>query len=106
MAKAKWTLPGRKDLKEIGRYVGSKEHRPSIASEILREIKAKCDEYSQAFARGSVLGSDASSLGERCRVFSYKRWVIVFEPVDNGIEVLRVLDGSRDYPRLFEGSRT
>jgi toxin ParE1/3/4 len=101
MAKAKWTLPAREDLKEIGLYIGRKEHRPSIAANILREINAKCDGYSQAFASGSVIGSDASSLGEGCRILSHKRWVIVFETVDNGIEVLRVLDGSRDYPRLF-----
>jgi len=76
----------------MGLYIGRKERRPSIAAKILREIKAKCDEYSQAFTRGSVMGSDASSLGEGCRIFYYKRWIIVFEPVDNGIEVLRVLD--------------
>lgn len=40
MAKAKWTLPAREDLKEIGLYIGRKEHRPSIAANILREIKA------------------------------------------------------------------
>ena len=101
MAKAKWTSPARDDLKEIGRYIGRHEQRPSVAAKILREIAAKCDEYAKVFAAGSVIGSDATELGEGCRVFSHKRWVIVFEPIDGGIEVLRVLDGSRDYPRLF-----
>jgi plasmid stabilization system protein ParE len=103
MAKAKWTRPAREDLKEIGRYIGRTKQRPAAAAKNLREIKVKCDEYSQAFAGGSVLGSDASELGEGCRIFSYKRWGVVFEPVDGGIEVLRIFDGSRDYPRLFEG---
>jgi len=101
MAKTKWTRPAREDLKEIGRYIGRTQQRPTIATKILREIKAKCDEYSQAVARGSVLGSDAEELGAACRILSFKRWVIVFEPTECGIEVLRILDGSRDYPRLF-----
>ena len=102
MAKAKWTIPARNDLKAIGHYIGRHERRPSVAAKILREINAKCDEYAEAFARGSIIGSEASELGERCRIFPYKRWIIVFEPIGGGIEVLRIFDGSRDYPRLFE----
>ncbi len=101
MAKAKWTRPARQDLKAIGHYIGHRERRPSVAAKILREINAKCDEYAEAFARGSVIGSEAFDLGEGCRIFTHKRWVIVFEPINGGIEVLRILDGSRDYPRLF-----
>ncbi len=101
MAKAKWTRPARQDLKAIGHYIGRHERRPSVAAKILRELNAKCDEYAEAFARGSVIGSEASELGEGCRSFTHKRWVIVFEPISDGIEVLRILDGSRDYPRLF-----
>jgi plasmid stabilization system protein ParE len=51
-----------------------------------------------------VLGSDAAELGAGCRVFPHKRWAIVFEAAEAGILVLRVLDGSRDFPRLFEQS--
>jgi plasmid stabilization system protein ParE len=101
MAKAKWTSLAREDLKAIGRYIGHHEQRPAVAAKILREIHAKCDEYSEAFAHGSVIGSDASELSEGCRIVSHQRWVIVFEPIGSGIEVLRVLEGSRDYPRLF-----
>jgi len=35
------------------------------------------------------------------RVFTHKRWVVVFRPIDNGIEVMRILDGSRDFSRIF-----
>jgi len=101
VTKAKWTSLAREDLKQIGLYMGRDKHRPSVAAAVLHEIKTKCDEYSAAFAEGSVLGTEASQLGQGCRIFSHKRWVIVFEPIKNGIEVLRVLDGSRDYPRLF-----
>jgi plasmid stabilization system protein ParE len=103
MPKAKWTSKARDDLRSIGRYIGQHDKRPSTAEKIIREIAAKCDEYSEAFFRGSVLGSDASFLADSCRIFAHKRWVIVFEPNGNGIEVLRIFDGSRDFPTLFGG---
>jgi plasmid stabilization system protein ParE len=103
MAKAKWTSVAREDLKEVGRYIGRHEGRPSVAAKIVREIHAKCDDYSEAFAAGSVIGSDASELGEGCRIISHLRWVIVIEPIEGGIEVLRIVDGSRDYAQLFGG---
>lgn len=101
MAVARWTSLARDDLKKIGLYIGREQARPSVAARVMRDLKSKCDEYSAAFANGSVLGSCAEELGDNCRVFSLKRWVVVFEPSGEGIEVLRVFDGSRDYPRLF-----
>jgi plasmid stabilization system protein ParE len=101
MASAIWTEPARDDLKSIGRYLGREQKSPRLAAKILRELKASADEYSTAFAQGSIIGSEAAELGENCRVFSHKRWVVVFEPSSKGIEVLRIFDGSRDYPRLF-----
>jgi plasmid stabilization system protein ParE len=101
MTHARWTKLARQDLKAIGRYIGRQERRPSVAAKILREINAKCNEYAEAFARGSIIGSDGSELGEGCRYFTHKRWVVIFIPTSGGIEVLRILDGSRDFPRLF-----
>jgi len=40
-------------------------------------------------------------LGDDVRVTSWKRWVIVFRPAAHGIDVLRVVDGSRDWTKLF-----
>ena len=35
------------------------------------------------------------------RTFLHKRYIIVYRPLDDGIEVMRVLDGSRDFPTLL-----
>jgi plasmid stabilization system protein ParE len=53
---------------------------------------------------GSVIGTHRPELGENYRVFSHKRWVIIFRASDRGIEVLRVVDGAQDYPTLFGSS--
>jgi plasmid stabilization system protein ParE len=33
--------------------------------------------------------------------FRHKRWLVVFELNDDGISILRVVDATRDLPRLF-----
>jgi toxin ParE1/3/4 len=97
MAVAYWTDQARRDLRSIGLYVGRKEHRPAVAARVMREIRKKCDHY----ARHPLTGTARPDLGEGCRVFSHSRWVVAFRPLDEGIEVLRVFDGSQDYENLF-----
>lgn len=74
-----------------------------MAKKVLRELRRECDEYAAVFGSGSVIGTARPDLGRYVRTFAYKRWVILFRPIRGGIEVLRVVDGSRDYPRLFGG---
>lgn len=97
MPHANWSDLAREDLKEIGRYVGRQQHRPSTAAKIMREIRDHCDHL----ARFPQSGTVRPDLGEDIRVTSYKRWVILFRPVKDGVEVLRAVDGSRDLPSLF-----
>ena len=97
MPQANWSDSAREDLKEIGRYVGRQQHRPSTAAKIMREMGDHCDHL----ARFPQSGTVRPDLGDDIRVTSYKRWVILFRPVEDGIEVLRAIDGSRDLPTLF-----
>lgn len=92
-----WTDQARRDLKSIGMYIGRKERRPAVAARVMREIREKCSHY----ARHSLTGTSRTEFGDDCRVFSHSRWVIVFRPIEDGIEVLRVFDGSQDYESLF-----
>ena len=101
MAKALWTHEARQDLKAIVLYVGRRDRRPATAAKIAREIKAKTDDYASHFASGNVTGTHRPELGEDYRVFSHKRWVIIFRPHGQGIEVMRVVDGAQDFPSLF-----
>ncbi len=85
------------DLEDIGYYIGIDQHRPSIAETILREIDATC----RLYATQPLMGTSRPDLGESYRVFHHKRWVIIYRPISDGIEILRVVDGARDYPSLF-----
>ena len=97
MARAIRTLAAEQDLLDLAHFIAVDQGRPSTAERIIDEIIAKCDFY----AGNSTLGVAASHLGTDHRLFRLKRWVIMYRPIDDGIEVLRIVDGARDYPTLF-----
>lgn len=97
MPPANWSDLACGDLKEIGRYIGREQHRHFVAAKIMREIRNHCDEI----AGSPHFGTARPDLGEDIRVTSYKRWVIIFRAAQDGIDVLRVVDGSRDWAKLF-----
>jgi len=92
-----WTPEAESDLEEIVYYIGVEQNRRSVARKIADEIRSKCELH----AASPYLGTRCAHLGKDYRVFSHKRWVIVFRPTQGGIAVLRVDDGSRDFGKLF-----
>lgn len=97
MAKADWSDLAREDLRRIGHYIGRQQHRPSIAAKIMREIR----DHREHLARSPHSGTARPDLGAEIRATSWKRWVIVFRPAAYGVDVLRVVDASRDWAKLF-----
>ncbi len=70
-------------------------------------------EYADKFIRAIVsrfpklaampqLGRRREELSPRLRSFPVGRYIIFYRPLENGIEIARVLDGARDFPPLFE----
>jgi toxin ParE1/3/4 len=102
MTHAAWTEPAKAELRDIYLWIARRDGRRHTAKKIVRELRQTCDEYAAVFAAGSVIGTARPDLGEFYRVFTHKRWVVVFRPIDGGIEVLRIIDGSRDFTRLFD----
>jgi plasmid stabilization system protein ParE len=48
----------------------------------------------------------SEDLGPDVRCFSFrKNYVVIYRPLDDGIDVLRVFHTSRDYARLFREGR-
>jgi plasmid stabilization system protein ParE len=97
MPYANWSDVAREDLKEIGCYIGHEQHRSSTAAKIMREIR----NHGEFLATSPQFGTARPDLGDDIRITSWKRWVIIFRPAVHGIDVLRVVDGSRDWAKLF-----
>lgn len=52
-------------------------------------------------AASPELGRERSELLDGLRSFPVKRYVIFYRPINGGIEIVRILHGSRDIPNLF-----
>ncbi len=90
------------DLVGIAEHIGIEKQRPKAARRFLDQIASKFDLY----ASQPELGQLCPELGEGIRSFVFKKqYVVIYRPLlPDGIDVLRVVHGQRDYPSLFRGS--
>ena len=94
---ARRTEAAERDLREIAFYIAFEDRRPATTDRIIDELIAKCDSY----AENPLIGTASPHLGADYRRFIHKRWAVIYRPIDDGIEVLRIVDAARDYPSLF-----
>ena len=79
------------DLESIVDYIA--RDKPKAARKWLENLKETC----RTLADESGLGEERAGYGiPGCKTFSVGQYVIFFRPIDGGIEVSRVIHGSRD----------
>ncbi len=86
----------RTDLDEIWFYIA--QDNVDAADKFIRVIVSR---FSRLAAMPQ-LGRRREELSPRLRSFPVGRYVIFYRPMENGIEIARVLHGARDFPPLFE----
>jgi len=84
------------DIRRIATHIGLESGRPDLAEKIVDELIDCCKEIARLSPMSRV-GTSAEALAPGLRMYSYKRWVILFRYVKEGILVLRIADGSQDY---------
>jgi len=82
------------DLDNVWSYIAA--NNPNAADTFLRRILARCQSYSHQ----PRLGKSRSEFGREVRCFSVERYVVYYKPIVGGIELIRVLHGSRDIRQL------
>ncbi len=88
------------DIAEIAEFIGETRKNPPAARNLIDEFARKCEIY----ARQPEMGDLRDDLEEGLRSFTFRTWyVAVYEPLDDGINVLRVFDGRSEYGRHFAG---
>jgi toxin ParE1/3/4 len=85
------------DLVAIVTAIGIDRKSPMAARRFLADIQRKFELHAQMPAMGELRPEFGNV---RCFTFR-KKFVVVYRPLDDGIDVLRVLHGGRDYPHLF-----
>ena len=94
MAHALWTPLAENDLEEILFQIRVVGERPETARRIGELIR----DDTNARANMDVPGQIHPAAPTGWFHFRLKRWLIFYQPRSEGIEVLRVLDGARDFP--------
>ena len=87
------------DLAEIWAY--SAEGSPDQADAFVDLVDSKF----QALSRRPGLGRRRRELSSDIRSLAVGRYVVFYLPLSRGIEVVRVLHGSRDIESIFENER-
>ena len=58
-------------------------------------------EKSQMLAQSPFIGKARDELGPKIRSFPIGNYVLFYQPIEDGIEIIRVLHGARDIEALF-----
>lgn len=97
MRTIKVAAAAREDLEAIWSYVAERD--AEVAGKLVKEIVGKfavLRDYPQ-------MGREQYDLLINLRSFTVKGYIIFYQPMDDGIEVLHVLHGSQDAERIFAG---
>ena len=95
MAKVLRKPQAESDLVEIWTYIA--QDSLNTADKLLDKI----DEKSQTLAQSPFIGKARDELGPKIRSFPIGNYVLFYQPIEDGIEIIRVLHGARDIEALF-----
>jgi toxin ParE1/3/4 len=95
MSRYRLTDEARQDLDEIWLYI-AEDNLPAADS----FLDALYDRF-VLLAQQPLLGRARPELAPNLRSFPVGNYVMFYRPIDDGIEVARVLHGSRDIDALF-----
>lgn len=86
----------RADLREIRDYIGQDD--PMAARGVVARIRQAC----LVLAENPLAGRRRAELAPELRSFSAGNYVILYVPSRDGIDIARVLHGSRDASAIFK----
>ena len=94
MPRIRRTRQARKDLVEILAHL--RQYSDAAADRVADAIEQKC----QLLAQFSDLGKPRDDLAPGLRSQAVENHVIFFRPLSDGIRVIRILYGARDFPSM------
>jgi toxin ParE1/3/4 len=87
-----------RDLNDIADYYA--EHNVAAGDQFFRDFNRKCQQL-VAFPNS---GKSYASIRPDLRGISLEGHIIFYRVLEDGIEILRVISGRRNFPSLFEES--
>jgi toxin ParE1/3/4 len=86
----------RADLEQIWLFIAQDD--PAVADRFVRRIVARFP----VLASMPLMGRQREDLAARLRSLPVSSYIIFYRPIEEGIEIVRVLHGARDFPPLFD----
>jgi len=83
------------DLIEIYAHISG--DNPTAAEKLVRSINGKCE----SLARNPMIGRARPELREDLRSFPYGAYLILYRPIDDGVEIVRVVHAARNLDDLI-----
>jgi toxin ParE1/3/4 len=96
MSRPSFSPSSRRDLLEILEHIS--KDKPGAALRHVERLEESC----WMLARNSQVGTARDDLVPGLRCWSVGNYVIFFRSSIDGIEVVRVVHGARDFGKLFE----
>lgn len=97
MGQARWTAAAELELEEALFHVAMDAGRPHVADRLDGEVRS----LAQLLADNPLLGEARPDLGDSLRVFSFKRWAIVYRPSADAVDIVGFVDAARDFGDFF-----
>jgi toxin ParE1/3/4 len=69
---------------------------PKIADRVYDAIEARCGSLQDR----PQLGRSRPEIGEGARSLVIKRWIAFYRIVEGGVQVVRIVDGAREFAKL------
>jgi toxin ParE1/3/4 len=95
VSQVRFTSRAREDLLDIWLYIAPRNSEV-VADQIYDRIEERCQllkEYPQ-------LGPGRSEIAQDARALVIDRWLVLYRLVDDGAQVVRIIDGSRDLTQI------
>ncbi len=97
MAVVKLLPAAREDLDGIADEIADASGNVELAVGFVRRIHARCELQ----ATRPLIGELRPELGPRVRQCFVGNDIVFYEPIENGIRVLRVIHGNREIPKAW-----
>ncbi len=94
MRRVRFTRRAREDLLGIWLYI--EPRNPHAADQVYDRIEKSC----QQLRDYPQLGPARPEIGEGARVLIIERWIALYRLVEDGVQIVRIIDGARDLTRL------
>ena len=98
MTRCEFSRQARDDLREIHDFIAQDSRR--AAARFVAQLEEQCRKLARFPEMGQVCEDLASSL----RLHSAGNYIIFYTPFQDGIGIVRVVNGARDIEGLFSGS--